>query len=217
MKSILAASLLGVVLLTSGCTGRWKTNPIVNPRGSVEARRYYGNVGIEGNGNNVTMQAGSNVPRLSIFGHNNQVVVEDGCTLFEVEIVGDGNIVNLPARHVLVRAKIWGKSSVTYRGTTLSDLPTGYRPPPEYIVPADGTTTIIDDGATVLPRTGVAPTTPPTERQPVSPGVPPSNVRGEWPQKPVAPPPRTPPVDTEPRGTPPGGDTGTPPDDTITD
>ncbi len=90
MRSI---NLLFVITLgaVAGCV----TNPIVG-HGAVQTGRYTGDVGISGNGTDLTIQAGSRVPKLSIVGDACTVIVEDGAVVRRIEFWGTGNSVTIP-------------------------------------------------------------------------------------------------------------------------
>jgi hypothetical protein len=77
--------------LLSGCV----TNPIVG-HGAVQSGRYTGDVGISGNGDKLTIQSGSNVPKLSIVGDACVVNVEDGALVRRIEFWGTANTVTIP-------------------------------------------------------------------------------------------------------------------------
>jgi len=77
--------------LLAGCV----TNPIVG-HGLVQAGRYKGDVGISGNGTELTIQSGSNVPKLSIVGDACKVTVEDGARVGRIEFWGAASTVTIP-------------------------------------------------------------------------------------------------------------------------
>jgi hypothetical protein len=92
MKRAWTYLLLAVVFAGPlGCV----TNPIVG-HGAVHTGRYTGDVGITGNGTNLTVQAGSNVPKLSIVGDACSVNVEDGAVVRRIEFWGTANTVTIP-------------------------------------------------------------------------------------------------------------------------
>jgi hypothetical protein len=83
--------VLAGLAFVAGCV----TNPIVG-HGAVAAGRYTGDVGITGNGTTLTIQVGSDVPKLSIVGDANKVTVEDGARVGRVEFWGTSNTVTIP-------------------------------------------------------------------------------------------------------------------------
>ncbi len=93
--------------------------------------RWFGDVGIKGNGNNVDVQRGSNLRKLSVFGNNNCVTVEDSVTLVHVEFVGKNNTVTIPAG-LLVRLTDWGTGNQLIRRPEvwdrMSEIPYGAGP-----------------------------------------------------------------------------------------
>jgi hypothetical protein len=75
----------------TGCV----TNPVVG-HAAVQVGRYSGDVGITGNGTTLTIQSGSNVPKLSIVGDACKVTIEDGARVGRIEFWGTGNMVTMP-------------------------------------------------------------------------------------------------------------------------
>ena len=55
-----------------------------------------GDVRITGNGTELTIQSGSNVPKLSIVGDSCKVTVEDGARIGRIEFWGTGNTGTIP-------------------------------------------------------------------------------------------------------------------------
>ncbi len=92
MRAMLKLAWLttGLALVT-GCV----TNPIVG-HGISQTGRYRGDVGITGNGTTLTIQFGSEVPKLSIVGDACTVNVEDGALVRRIEFWGTANSVTIP-------------------------------------------------------------------------------------------------------------------------
>jgi hypothetical protein len=85
--TLVATTLAGMV----SCS----TNPVVG-HGAAQVGRYTGDVGITGNGTELTIQSGSNVPKLSIVGDACIVSVEDGAVVRRIEFWGTANTVTIP-------------------------------------------------------------------------------------------------------------------------
>ena len=83
-------AIAAVVWLT-GCAA----NPIVG-HGVSQVGRYRGDVGITGNGAELTIQSGSEVPKLSIVGDACIVNVEDGAVVRRIEFWGAASTVTIP-------------------------------------------------------------------------------------------------------------------------
>ncbi len=93
MKRVSITLLLAIVFAgPMGCV----TNPVVG-HGAVQTGRYTGDVGISGNGTELTIQSGSKVPKLSIVGDACVVKVEDGAVVRRIEFWGTANTVTIPA------------------------------------------------------------------------------------------------------------------------
>jgi hypothetical protein len=92
MQSRLSYVLAAVGLVwATGCAA----NPIVG-HGVSQVGRYRGDVGITGNGTELTIQSGSEVPKLSIAGDACIVNVEDGAIVRRIEFWGSANTVTIP-------------------------------------------------------------------------------------------------------------------------
>lgn len=62
----------------------------------MQVGRYTGDVGITGNGTTLTIESGSNVPKLSIVGDACKVTIEDGARVGRIEFWGTGSTVTMP-------------------------------------------------------------------------------------------------------------------------
>lgn len=81
----------GAILALCGCAG----NSVIAHK-TTRAAKWYGDVGITGHQNVLTIEKNSLVFELSIMGDNNEVIVEDGASLAKIEIWGSNNTVTLP-------------------------------------------------------------------------------------------------------------------------
>jgi len=106
-----AAWLLAVAALAlpagSGCIA---SNRIVGHR-IHEAAAWYGELGITGHLNEITIRSGSRLNKLSLIGDGNYVIVEEGVTLGKIEIWGENNIVSVP-QSLVIRKNVSGSKSV---------------------------------------------------------------------------------------------------------
>jgi hypothetical protein len=146
MRKLLAAAVIVAVSLgVAGCA----QNAFVGHQNGW-AGVWFGDVGVKGNGNNVTVQCGSNLRKLSIWGDCNTVTVEDGVTLVHVEFFGKDNTVTIPAG-LLVRLTDWGKGNTLVRRQEVWNrmIETPYGPTPA-VVPL-GPATPIPTGTPVMP------------------------------------------------------------------
>lgn len=185
--------IVGTLLLAGGCTS---TNRIVGREG-VHAGDWYGELGITGHVNRVTIKSGSNLDKLSIIGDMNKVFVEDRVVLGKVEIWGENNEVLIP-EWLIVRDYRVGKGNRILRrapGGTIdvlspdSEVLEGQQPGSvRYnVVPAPGTSgesptgtsrvTVQPTGPTVAPNqqppgnAEILEVQPAERRQPLAPGV----------------------------------------------
>lgn len=84
--------ITAVAILSAGCA-----HTSITGSGGRYAYVLYGDVGITGEDNELTVKSGSEVHKLSIMGEDIRVIVEDGALLEKVEIVGEDNEVRYPA------------------------------------------------------------------------------------------------------------------------
>mgnify|MGYP001436812360 CR=1 FL=1 len=123
MQKALFGLAAGLWLTTLGCA----VNPSVGT-GISTAQKYFGDLGVQGHNQNVTVLKGSRVTKLSIIGNNNTVTVEDGASIYRVEFWGNGNTVIVPENLWLIRTNNVGTNQLVRR-------PSGAPP----IVPLDTT------------------------------------------------------------------------------
>ncbi len=106
-KILLGVAVIGLLVGSMGCA----QNGMVGSNG-VKAGVYYGGVGITGHNNNLTIQRGSRVWKLSIIGNGNTATVEDEVTLNAIEFWGHDNIVNVPDNLVFRVTELGGNQIV---------------------------------------------------------------------------------------------------------
>lgn len=130
-KMVLSVIALGLCLGSLGCAH----NAIVAD-GASRADTYFGDVGVTGNGTNVTILRYSRVSKLSLLGNNNVVTVEDGAAVRRIEFWGKGNTVSLP-EDLVVRTTEVGRNQLLRRARQRTTLPEwepselDYTPAPE--------------------------------------------------------------------------------------
>jgi len=113
MTRILLGALTATLFLAAGCSS---TNRIVGHE-MIEAGHWYGELGITGHLNKITVEPRSRLTKLSIFGDANQVDVENNVALGKIEIYGENNVVTIP-EHLVVRvAQIGDGNRVVRRGS----------------------------------------------------------------------------------------------------
>lgn len=109
MKAVFLSVVAAGLLASLGCA----KNPIVG-RGITMREQYFGDVGLTGHDQNITIARGSKVRKLSILGHNNSITVEDEVTIYRVEFWGSGNVLTLP-EHLSVRIDNVGTNQIVRR------------------------------------------------------------------------------------------------------
>ncbi len=127
MRAIVACTVLLATGLIAGCGANRISGDHIRQRNI-----WYGNLGITGDYNDITVARGSRLIKLSILGHHNEVTVENGVTLNKVEIFGDGNTVRIPEQ-LIVRVNQAGKGNRILRqqsGETPPAAPASAPEPP---------------------------------------------------------------------------------------
>ena len=107
--SLIALAAAGLLAAT-GCTS---ANRVVG-NNLIQVGHWYGELGITGHHNKITVRAQSRITKLSILGSGNEVTVEDHATLGKIEIWGADNTVSIPA-HLVVRINQCGDGSRVVR------------------------------------------------------------------------------------------------------
>lgn len=110
MRVVGVALAAALVLLSSGCVS---SNRIVANR-VVQSNTWYGELGITGVGNDITVQRGSDLTRLSIIGDFNRVRIEPRSTCGKIEIWGKECQVFVPAGMVIRKNVVGHGSEVVF-------------------------------------------------------------------------------------------------------
>lgn len=138
-SGLLLGSLL--LVLASGCSG---DNRIVGHELRQEGR-WYGDFGVVGNLNNITIKTGSSLSTLKVVGDGNKIFVEDHVPCGKVEIWGANNEVSVPEGLRLRQAIVGNGNNVIRRPALLLDAsgnpiapPPGMQPMGERMPPPSG-------------------------------------------------------------------------------
>lgn len=107
------AATIGLGALLVGLTGCWANNRIVG-HNIVQAGDWYGELGITGHLNQITIRPPSSLHRLSVIGDANIVHVLPHVTLGKVEVWGQNNKIYIPAR-LVIRSHVVGAGSEVVR------------------------------------------------------------------------------------------------------
>lgn len=159
MNKVAATCVCGWLgLMLTACTSE---NRFVGNQLTREGR-WYGEFGVVGHLNTVTVLEGSRLTTLKVVGDGNNVFVEDYVPVGKVEIWGANNEVSVPDV-LFVRDSVWGHGSrVTVRAL-------GARTPRSIVTTPDGVIDYGADGsmdAPVLVQPGFS---PPASPQPAGP------------------------------------------------
>jgi len=133
-RILLGALVTATALAASGCTS---ANRIVGHE-IKQSGRWYGELGLTGHLNEITVLSPSRLTKLSIIGDANKINIDDGVTLGKIEIWGENNVVSIP-QHLVVRVnQVGGNSRVVRRapGAPLVEPPPATAqpfPPPALI------------------------------------------------------------------------------------
>jgi hypothetical protein len=137
-RTSLTALAATVLLAATGCT----SNRIVGHR-LTQVGSWFGELGITGHLNEITIQAPSRMTKLSIIGDANKIVIEDRSTLAKIEIWGENNTISIP-QHLVVRVNQWGKGNQIIRRPTEAQ-PAAEEPPTETTAQAPAPPVAVED------------------------------------------------------------------------
>lgn len=110
-KTVLIALAAAVLAAVTGCAS---TNRIVGHK-LKEAGQWYGELGITGHLNEVTVRSQSRLTTLSVIGDGNTVVVEERSTLAKIEIWGGNNMISIPDNLVVRVSQVGKGNQITRR------------------------------------------------------------------------------------------------------
>jgi hypothetical protein len=153
MRTLLIVALsAGLLVAGTGCA----SNPIVG-QASQRSEQYFGDVGITGHGNSLTILPGSRILKLSIIGNDNTITVEDNVTIYRIEFWGKNNTISIPD-YLSIRTNDVGSNQIIRRARSVRE-PTYYtEPTPTYTSPR---TTYISPSPAPSTLTHMEPATPP--------------------------------------------------------
>ncbi len=110
MNRVLALTVVPVALLMlAGCA----SNAIIGSQLAQE-NHWYGELGVTGHLNKLTVLGESQLTRLSVLGDANTIVVQDDATLAKIEICGENNTISVP-ENLVIRESIWGEGNQIIR------------------------------------------------------------------------------------------------------
>jgi len=102
----------GLLAVAPGCV----TTHIVG-HDRTSSGQFMRDVGVTGNRANLTIESGSQVPKLSIIGDDCTVTIEDGADVGRIEFWGNGCTVSLPA-DMMVYVSQAGANKIIHRPRT---------------------------------------------------------------------------------------------------
>lgn len=113
MKKALAIAALGLVSAAlTGCGG--PSNRIVGNR-LERSGQWFGDLGVTGHLNKVTVENGSRIRKLSIVGNANEVALQDDVTCGKIEVWGADNVVIVPDDLILRDNQVGHRSRIVRR------------------------------------------------------------------------------------------------------
>lgn len=119
MKPLLLIGLIaGIAAAVSGCAH----NSVVADDSSGSGV-IFGSLGIWGNNNTRTIEAGSSLKKVSIIGDGNEIIIEDGVKLTVVEIWGQDNTISIPEGLVIRQPWIGKGNRVIRRPAAMAGTP----------------------------------------------------------------------------------------------
>lgn len=113
---------VGLLVLATGCAH----NSIFGD-GGMRSDQFFGDLGITGDQNGITVESGSRLHKLSILGHNNTITVAENVRIAQIEFWGKGNTVSLP-EDMVVRTTEVGTNQIIRRPRELRELSPMYTP-----------------------------------------------------------------------------------------
>ena len=119
MKPLLSIGLVaGIAAAVSGCAH----NSVVADDSSGTGV-IFGSLGIWGNNNTRTIEAGSSLKKVSIIGDGNEIIIEDGVKLTVVEIWGQDNTISIPEGLVIRQPWIGTGNRIIRRPAAVAGTP----------------------------------------------------------------------------------------------
>ncbi len=157
-NTITIVFLSALILCAAGCA---PTGIIAH--GTTRTGEFFGDTGITGNSNVVTIEKWSRLCKLSIIGNQNEVFIEEGVRIPRIEVFGNDNVVSIPHGLVVQFNHFGNRNRLVERERSMTQVP-----PRETMI-------IVGPSLPVQPApttTYVAPAETPVYEQPAeSPGV----------------------------------------------
>lgn len=135
IRTSLVALAAATLLAATGCTS---ANRIVG-KNLTQVGHWYGELGISGHLNKITVQSQSRLTKLSILGDGNEVVIEDHVTLGKIEIWGANNTVSIPTQLVVCVNQVGDGSRVIRRPAEVDTAETTVEAPADTEAAAEPT------------------------------------------------------------------------------
>ncbi|MBU0638007.1 MAG: hypothetical protein KKB50_04020 [Planctomycetes bacterium] len=107
---------LGLCLLVAGCA---ETAFVTH--GVTRTGKFFGEVGVTGDNNHLTIESESKILKLSFIGSGNTVMIEEDVTIGKVEFWGSNNTVSVPAGAILRSTEVGRNNKITYRPSIWSE------------------------------------------------------------------------------------------------
>lgn len=114
-RFVMSVFAMGLLVLAAGCAA----NAIVGNQ-ATGVGPYYGDVGMVGHSQVVTISRGSRVSKLSIQGDNCNVTVDDDAIVGKIEFFGHGSTVSIPEDLVLRATQVGANTIIRRQRATRS-------------------------------------------------------------------------------------------------
>lgn len=101
---------LALLVVGSGCS-----NSTLVAHNTARNGAFYGDYGVFGHSNQVTIARESRLNKLSIMGDGNSVTVEDGARVVKIEFFGKNNTVSIPFGLKLREAEVGHGNAIVQR------------------------------------------------------------------------------------------------------
>lgn len=110
-KAACVVLALGLLSMGVGCG---QSNRVVGSR-LVKQEQYFGDLGVTGHLNQITVLRGSDLVKLSVIGDANQINIDEYVTLGKVEVWGSDNVISVPEHLVIRQSSVGNRTTILRR------------------------------------------------------------------------------------------------------
>ena len=130
-RIVLLVVPLGILSVLVGCAPG--TSSVSH--GTTPRARFYGDAGITGHNNVVTIDKWSRINKLSILGNANDVIVEDGVRVPLIEVWGSDNTISIPHGMIVQFRQVGSRNRLVERAPRVGEMPPATAMPIEELPP----------------------------------------------------------------------------------